>query len=69
MRSTVARPAVTERSAPDTLATDHPPIFTPLAAADIYNRIAQRLLALAVSFWHNRAAAEPVKRALTAYDD
>ena len=72
MRSTVARPAVTERSAADTLATDHPPIFapnSPWAAAGIYNRIAQRLLAMAVSIWHNWAAAEPVKRSLTAYDD
>lgn len=41
----------------------------PWAAAGIYNRIAQRLLAMAMSIWHNWAAAESVKRSLTAYDD
>ena len=37
-------------------------------AAGVYARIAQRLLALAVTIWHNWASAEPVKRSLIAYD-
>jgi hypothetical protein len=36
--------------------------------AGIYARIAQRLLAMAATIWHNWATAEPVKRSLTAYD-
>jgi hypothetical protein len=31
-------------------------------------RIAQRLLAMAATIWHNWATAEPVKRSLIAYD-
>ena len=34
----------------------------------VYTRITQRLLAMAAAIWHNWAAAEPVKRSLTAYD-
>jgi len=37
-------------------------------AAGVYARIAQRLLAMAAAIWHNWAAAEPIKRSLTAYD-
>ena len=34
----------------------------------VYVRIAQRLLAMAATIWHNWATAEPVKRSLIAYD-
>ena len=34
----------------------------------VYARIAQRLLAMAATIWHNWATAEPVKRSLIAYD-
>ena len=37
--------------------------------AGVFARIAQRLLAMAACIWHNWAAAEPVKRSLTAYDN
>jgi hypothetical protein len=37
-------------------------------AAGVYVRIAQRLLAMAATIWHNWATAEPVKRSLIAYD-
>ena len=34
----------------------------------VYVRIAQRLLAMAATIWHNWATAAPVKRSLIAYD-
>jgi hypothetical protein len=34
----------------------------------VYTRIAQRLLALAATIWHNWATAKPIKRSLIAYD-
>jgi hypothetical protein len=34
----------------------------------LYARIAQRLLAMAATIWHNWATAEPVKRSLITYD-
>jgi hypothetical protein len=34
----------------------------------VCTRISQRLLAMAAVIWHNRAAGEPVRRSLTAYD-
>jgi Transposase DDE domain len=34
----------------------------------VFTRIAQRLLALAASIWHNWATGAPAKRSLTAYD-
>jgi hypothetical protein len=36
--------------------------------AGVYTRIAQRLLAMAATIWHNWATAEPIKRSLIAYD-
>ena len=36
--------------------------------AGVYARIAQRLLAMAATIWHNWIAGQPVKRSLTAYD-
>ena len=36
--------------------------------AGIYARVAQRLLAMAVTIWHNWATGQPVKRSLIAYD-
>jgi len=36
--------------------------------AGVYARIAQRLLAMAATIWHNWATAEPIKRSLIAYD-
>ena len=36
--------------------------------AGVYARIAQRLLAMAATIWHNWATSEPVKRSLIAYD-
>jgi hypothetical protein len=36
--------------------------------AGVYTRIAQRLLAMAATIWHNWASAEPIKRSLIAYD-
>ena len=37
-------------------------------SAGIYARVAQRLLAMAVTIWHNWATGQPVKRSLIAYD-
>jgi hypothetical protein len=37
-------------------------------AADLLARIAQRLLAMAATIWHNWATAESAKRSLIAYD-
>ena len=34
----------------------------------VYARIAQRLLAMAATIWHNWATGEPIKRSLIAYD-
>jgi hypothetical protein len=34
----------------------------------VCTRITQRLLAMTIAIWHNRAASEPVTRSLTAYD-
>jgi hypothetical protein len=34
----------------------------------VYARIAQPLLALAATIWHNRATTEPIKGSLIAYD-
>ena len=36
--------------------------------AGVYARIAQRLLAMAATIWHNWATAETIKRSLIAYD-
>jgi hypothetical protein len=36
--------------------------------AGVYTRIAQRLLDMAATIWHNWASAEPIKRSLIAYD-
>jgi hypothetical protein len=36
--------------------------------AGVHARIAQRLLAMAATIWHNWATAEPIKRSLIAYD-
>ena len=36
--------------------------------AGVWTRIAQRLLAMAATIWHNWQGAEPVKRSLIAYD-
>lgn len=36
--------------------------------AGVFTRIAQRLLALAASIWHNWTLGAPAKRSLTAYD-
>ena len=36
--------------------------------ASVYARVAQRLLAMAVTIWHNWATGQPVKRSLIAYD-
>ena len=36
--------------------------------AGVYARIAQRLLAMAATIWHNWTTAEPVRRSLIAYD-
>jgi hypothetical protein len=37
-------------------------------AAGLYARIAQRLLAMAATIWHNWASARSIKRSLIAYD-
>jgi hypothetical protein len=36
--------------------------------AGVTVRVAQRLLALAATIWHNRATGRPVTRSLIAYD-